>query len=103
MLLKRKAEITSEMKTSIMLELLPETELEKLPSPRVLNSHMPIEWLPKQLKEKKTKTVIIVRNPKDVAVSYYYHVCGLRMFDYNGKFTDLKLFMEDKRKSFFSC
>ncbi|XP_045199301.1 sulfotransferase 1B1-like isoform X2 [Mercenaria mercenaria] len=97
MLLNGKAEISPTMKLSKMLEVIPESELEKLPSPRILNTHVPLKWLPKQLKEKKTKIVLIVRNPKDVVVSYYYHACGLKMFNYDGKFGDfLKLFLEEK-------
>lgn len=97
MLVNGRADMTPEMKITRMLEVQPEAEIEKFSSPRVLNTHMPLEWLPKQLKEKKTKTVVLARNPKDTIVSSYYHVCGVNMFDYDGKFQDfLKLFLEEK-------
>lgn len=99
MLLKGKAEITTDLKLFRMLEVVPESEIEKLPSPRVLNTHVPIGWLPKEVKEKTIKTVVLVRNPKDTAVSSYYHTAGAKMFDYDGKFSDyLKVFLEGKGK-----
>ncbi|KAM9316736.1 sulfotransferase 6B1-like [Gastrophryne carolinensis] len=48
--------------------------LEKLkirPSPRIIASHLYFQNLPKSFFEKKVKTVLILRNPKDAAVSYY--------------------------------
>lgn len=99
MLLKGKAEITTDLKLFRMLEVVPESEIEKLPSPRVLNTHVPIGWLPKEVKEKTIKTVVLVRNPKDTAVSSYYHTAGAKMFDYDGKFSDyLKVFLKGKGK-----
>ncbi|XP_022104123.1 sulfotransferase 1C2-like [Acanthaster planci] len=51
---------------------------EEMPSPRVLKSHFPGQLLPPQLWEKKVKIIYIIRNPKDVLVSYYYFE---KMFD----------------------
>lgn len=86
-----------------MLANVPEEKLETFPSPRVLNTHFPFRMLPKQMKEKNTKIVLILRNPKDVAVSFYYHHLGMNIFEYEGKFADhLKLFMQGNCKSSFS-
>ncbi|XP_077979565.1 sulfotransferase 1B1-like [Glandiceps talaboti] len=41
-------------------------------SPRILNSHLRQEFLPKELEEKKPKVIYCARNPKDVAVSAYW-------------------------------
>ena len=99
MLLHGKAEIEPMMKMGLMVEVKSETELDQKPSPRVLNTHLPLSMLPRQMKEKKTKVVWVARNPKDAVVSFYYHITGLKKFDYSGKFGDfLKLFFEDKCK-----
>ncbi|XP_066450648.1 sulfotransferase 6B1-like [Eleutherodactylus coqui] len=46
--------------------------LNQQPSPRVLASHLNYENVPKTFFEKKTKILIIMRNPKGAAVSYYH-------------------------------
>ena len=97
MLLDGKAEISEIHKIFLMLCATPEEKLESFASPRILNTHVPFRMLPQQLKEKKTKTVVVLRNPKDVAVSFYYHYKGLNVHKYDGKFSDfLPLFMEGK-------
>ena len=45
---------------------------EEIPSPRVLKSHLAGPLLPPQLMEKKPKIIYVLRNPKDLVVSYYY-------------------------------
>lgn len=50
-----------------------ESELEALPSPRIFKSHMPYTMaVGGAPAETPCKYVYIARNPKDVAVSYYY-------------------------------
>ena len=45
-------------------------------------------YLPKDLKSKKIKTILIVRNPKDVLVSSYNHHTGFDLYKYNGRWED---------------
>ncbi|GLH10760.1 Putative sulfotransferase domain protein [Gryllus bimaculatus] len=45
----------------------------KLPSPRCIKSHLPKDLLPDQLWTKKPKIIYVAREPKDVAVSFFYH------------------------------
>ncbi|XP_062597838.1 sulfotransferase 1 family member D1-like, partial [Saccostrea cucullata] len=75
MILKKKAEYMKETKEFQFLEALPDMSIvNNLASPRPLNTHVPYRWLPKQHIENGGKIVHVLRNPKDVAVSMYYHV-----------------------------
>ncbi|WAR01106.1 ST1A2-like protein [Mya arenaria] len=48
----------------------------------------------KDAKRKRLKCIFVVRNPKDVAVSFYNHTVNLCMYDYKGKFENyLQMFM----------
>lgn len=97
MLLNGKAETIPVPKAVTMLENVPQADLEKVSSPRVLNSHFPLCILPKQMKEKKTKIVLALRNPKDMVVSFFHHHKGMNLHQYEGKFPDyLQLFLEGK-------
>ncbi|XP_073483899.1 sulfotransferase 6B1-like [Aquarana catesbeiana] len=46
--------------------------MSQQPSPRVISSHVTCENIPKSFFEKKTKMLLILRNPKDTAVSFYH-------------------------------
>lgn len=71
--------------------------VSKMPSPRFIKSHLPLSLLPQEIKEKSPKIFYIVRNPKDVAVSYYHFVSMLTMTNYTGQFKDFfETFINDK-------
>uniref|UniRef100_K7GEV5 Sulfotransferase n=1 Tax=Pelodiscus sinensis TaxID=13735 RepID=K7GEV5_PELSI len=44
----------------------------KYPSPRLLCSHLPIQFFPKSLQGSKAKIIYTLRCPKDVLVSFYH-------------------------------
>ncbi|XP_059146857.1 uncharacterized protein LOC131934755 [Physella acuta] len=69
------------------LEMATPEYIERLPSPRVLNTHLWRNYLPEQVAEKKIKSILTVRNPKDTAVSFYHHELTTQMsHGYNGTF-----------------
>ncbi|XP_048730855.1 sulfotransferase 1E1-like isoform X2 [Ostrea edulis] len=75
MLLKNKAEYVKEIKEFSFLESIPDIKaLDDIASPRALNTHAPYRWLPKQHLENGGKIIHVVRNPKDIAVSMFFHL-----------------------------
>ncbi|XP_052707823.1 sulfotransferase 6B1-like [Crassostrea angulata] len=82
MLLQQSAEYHPREKDSHMYEFhIPET-LQALERPRVFNTHVRPNNLPEQFFEKRCKTVFVQRNPKDIAVSYYYHLYHCAWYKY---------------------
>ena len=60
---------------------------EKLPSPRVIKSHLPLEMLPPKLLE-TCKVIFVCRTPKDCCVSFYFHHQLLPGHNFKGTFED---------------
>ncbi|XP_076452612.1 sulfotransferase 1A1-like [Babylonia areolata] len=74
MLLAGKAEHEKRVKEMAMMEATAIEHIQAQPSPRVLNSHLPLRLLPRQIKEKKVKVIQVYRNVKDLFVSKYFHM-----------------------------
>ncbi|XP_046584474.1 sulfotransferase 1C2-like [Haliotis rubra] len=85
-------------KEKLMLEFFGKDVLENFPSPRVLNTHCLVEQLPRGVFEKKCKIIYILRNPKDMAVSFFHHHTKLpKIYEYDGKWENhLSLLMDGK-------
>ncbi|XP_045172039.2 sulfotransferase 1B1-like [Mercenaria mercenaria] len=85
-------------KLMTMLECESPEDIDKLPSPRVINSHFPYRYLPvKDMRAEQIKTVLCCRNPKDTAVSYYNHMHGIKHYSYDGKWEDwLPVYIQGK-------
>jgi len=64
------------------IELMDRDEFGALTSPRIMTTHetyQNIAWS----QGTKAKYIYLGRNPKDVCVSYYYHISGYRAYEYN--------------------
>ncbi|XP_076434625.1 amine sulfotransferase-like [Babylonia areolata] len=80
MLLAGQAVYEPRAKELLMLELTPLKKLDKLLSPRVLNTHLPFSMLPTaSMRARRVKVVHVYRNPRDVMVSMYHHFRQFRM------------------------
>lgn len=84
MLLSQKAERVKSYKQSGMLDYISQSQFDELPSPRVLNTHSLFSQLPVDFVNRKCKIILIMRNPKDVAVSFYHHHTGITKYEYEG-------------------
>jgi len=70
-------------------------QVENMPSPRFIKTHLPVPLLPEQLDNVKPKIVYVTRNPKDMCVSYY-HYCKL-IHGLHGSFEEFcDLFIQGK-------
>ncbi|KAL5007808.1 hypothetical protein ScPMuIL_016614 [Solemya velum] len=97
MLLKRDAELTYGNLKSSMLEFGMREMYESQPPPRISMTHLLPDKLPDNLLTSGNKIIFFSRNPKDVAVSMYYHVVKTPSIEYKGTWENwLSLFMSEK-------
>ncbi|XP_071163738.1 sulfotransferase 1B1-like [Mytilus edulis] len=95
MLSTQKAKFIEHTKMKGMIESMSKKSFDSLPSPRILNTHLEFPMLPTDCRRRKCKIVYTMRNPKDVAVSYYHHHHGLLMYNYDGSWDGfLERFLE---------
>ncbi|XP_069131599.1 sulfotransferase 1B1-like [Argopecten irradians] len=73
MLLQGQASYNKDLKTIGMLEIIDLASLDNMASPRILSTHVPFRFLPKQHLAKGCKIIHVLRNPKDALVSFYNH------------------------------
>ncbi|VDI40610.1 blast:Sulfotransferase 1C4 [Mytilus galloprovincialis] len=100
MLLRNKTELDTICKGSTMIEFVPDfTVLDKLESPRLLNSHCLFKYLPKKHIENGCKIIHMIRNPKDVCVSLYHQYTTHPFADFTGSWDDyFEIWMSGKCK-----
>lgn len=97
MLIAGRAETIPKSKSKHMLEHQTADVFEEIKSPRILNSHLDIEHLPNGIFDKKLKIIHVLRNPKDMLVSFYHHVTGINCYGYSGKWENFfNLFLNDE-------
>lgn len=71
MLLNKTTRFVPAHKESFMVDHAPTEKLASLPSPRLLNMHLPLKYFPPEAIKKKCKILHVMRNPKDIFVSYF--------------------------------
>ncbi|MEG4207176.1 sulfotransferase domain-containing protein [Microcoleus sp. Pol7_A1] len=64
-------------------ELNETKKLEAYPSPRYIYTHLPYSLMPDD-RENNLKYIYLARNPKDVAVSYFYFMQALKLYSFEG-------------------
>ncbi|GIY12021.1 sulfotransferase 1C4 [Caerostris darwini] len=71
--------------------------IEKMEGQRLIKTHLPYSLLPEDVLKSNVKMFYILRNPKDVAVSYYHFVRMMTAADYSGDFDSFfQDFLSDK-------
>lgn len=96
MLLRGSAEYHPSVKEAQMMELKGSSGADQLTSPRVFNTHLRFRQLPTDMINRKCKIIYITRNPKDMAVSRFFHN-SKGSVGYKGTFSNyLPLYMEGK-------
>ncbi|XP_019377792.1 PREDICTED: sulfotransferase family cytosolic 1B member 1-like isoform X1 [Gavialis gangeticus] len=72
-------------------------QLSKMPSPRLVKTHIPVHLLPKSFWENGCKVIYLARNAKDVAVSFYHFDLMNKMHPHPGSWEEyLEKYMEGK-------
>ncbi|XP_071093523.1 sulfotransferase 1A2-like [Haliotis cracherodii] len=85
------------MMDKTFLELGPEERYADLQSPRILNSHLLMKHLPEDVINKNVKVISVLRNPKDVAVSFYNFAKKVPYLEFKGEWKNiLRPFFEGK-------
>lgn len=64
-----------------MYSVYPASYLDSLKSPRIFKEHLPLHLLPDDVR--KCKVIYLVRNPKDVVVSYQHHMTLFSIDEYS--------------------
>ncbi len=78
-----------------ILDFVSHRRFEKLSSPRTLTTHRYLHELPDDVIARGCKLVYLLRDPKDVCVSYYNQHIKLKDVGYDGKFEDFaQLFLD---------
>lgn len=81
MLVSGKAEYDTRPKEEVMMEFVEVEHFELLTSPRVINSHLFLRQLSREIATKKPRIINVIRNPKDTAVSTYFHLIQMKGFE----------------------
>ncbi|CAG2227375.1 SULT1 [Mytilus edulis] len=74
LIVNQKGELTQTIFSDLVLEFCDIDNLQNLTmARRTLHTHLPLRFLMSNKKLNKIKIVVILRNPKDVCVSFYHH------------------------------
>ncbi|XP_060070424.1 sulfotransferase 1C2-like [Ylistrum balloti] len=71
--------------------------VDETSSPRMFHTHLPFPFIPKAAMEGQMKIIYVLRNPKDVAYSYYMFLSRLENSSYIGSFDHYqKVFLSEE-------
>ena len=84
MVQRGEAKYDPNFKVAAMLEFRSLRVLNSVAPPRVYNTHLYPSCLPGDVLRKKIKIIHVMRHPKDIAVSFYYHFKQLNAFFCDG-------------------
>ena len=77
MLLNGSEQLSPSMKENSFFEAVSDIDtMTDLTDPRLLHCHLPIRFLPEKHLKNKKKLIHVIRNPKDVLVSWFHHIQG---------------------------
>lgn len=89
MLLRNTTKLDEATKIETMLESVMDLNaIDSLPSPRILDTHLKFKYLPKKFIEDRGKIVHMIRNPKSVCVSSYFHAIKGKFVKFEGTFEE---------------
>lgn len=74
MLTSGKVEYEKRTKDHLMPEFNDVEKFLEMPSPRILNSHLFLGLLSDDINAERPRIINVIRNPKDVVVSFYFHL-----------------------------
>lgn len=84
MLLQGNAKRIEGIKEACMLEGLAKKTFDEMKSPRIINTHIYFKHLPKDFLRRHCKIIYMVRNPKDVCVSFFNHHTKILEYEFDG-------------------
>lgn len=99
MILNHSPDYSGREKIEQFVEMVDAEVLDKLKSPRVLNTHIRPSLYPEDFVKRKCKIVYLLRNPKDAYVSFFNHTRNIIPYSYDGKWADyFELAIQGKSK-----
>jgi len=63
-------------------------DVQKMPSPKLIKTHLPYSKLPQNAISGKAKVIYVARNPKDIVVSYYFFSKLFKFVNFKGNLDD---------------
>lgn len=82
------------------IDMLPTDSIESRSPPRVISTHLTYKYLPIQHRQRQAKIILMLRNPKDVAVSFYHFATKEANIFYDGSLENfITLFLKGKGKT----
>ncbi|XP_033737810.1 sulfotransferase family cytosolic 1B member 1-like [Pecten maximus] len=81
----------------VMVEFEDVGRLDNVKSPRLFHTHLTYPFIPKAAKGGQLKLIYVLRNPKDIACSYYKYMSRIKSTSYIGNFDGfLKAFLTEE-------